>query len=233
MQIEREGLPQALVVDALEIPRFGFAEILRNGRRFSKVRESTGEPQSLGGSGESTPEFTLIVLRAFGNCTFELIERFSNAGTCVLVVSSQDERLVAARALSVGARGVVNIGVCVEDLLSAVDRILGGEYYLASGMMQQLFRSTGNGRIEDPVDSLSRREIDIFRFLGRGMTAREISLEVHLSPKTVEYHRQRIKEKLHMATTADLIRYATMRVLQPLNEPADSPRAERRRRVAG
>lgn len=235
MEIATAGLHPALVVDSLEIPRFGFAEVLRKGLRFSQVREAANETQALAIVRDQSPALALVILRASGSCTFESIERFSNApsGTRVLIVSAQDERLVAARALNLGARGVVPLGIGATELLSAIDRIIGGEYYVDSVLMQQLFRATPNGRIEDPVESLSRREIDIFRLLGRGMTAKEISLEVHLSSKTVEYHRQRIKEKLHMGTTADLIRYASMRVLEPLNEPLDISGADRRRRSAG
>lgn len=232
MEVGQLGRPEGVVIDCMEIPRFGVAETLRGSGRFCRVTEASDPSETIC---HQPSALMIYVLRPSGRCSFEHLERLSTLrrDARVLVVAVQDERLVAARALSLGARGVINLDVSREALLSAVERVLAGEFYLSPATMQMLFQSSQDGSHRDPVDSLTSRELDIFRLLGQGMTAKEIARKVHLSPKTVEYHRQRIKEKLLISTTADLIRYATMRVLQPLEGASAPAPPSGARRIAG
>ncbi len=235
MDMNRARQGAAVAVDGLEIPRFGFSEVLRQGGRFSQVFEAADETQALEVVHQHSPALAMVTLRPGGGCSYELIERLARAGQNlrVLIVSAQDERLIAARVLNLGARGIVPLAIGAQALLAAVDRVLAGEYHVDPDLMQQLFRCGSGGPAADPVDTLSRREIDIFRLLGEGKTAKEIALDVHLSAKTVEYHRQRIKEKLHMASTADLIRYASTRMLESLADVSPASGVASRRRAAG
>jgi DNA-binding NarL/FixJ family response regulator len=61
---------------------------------------------------------------------------------------------------------------------------------------------------ELPVDRLTDRELEIFRLIGSGSSVREIAQKLVLSAKTVEAHREHIKEKLHLNSSAQLLRYA-------------------------
>ncbi|HXA13987.1 MAG TPA: LuxR C-terminal-related transcriptional regulator, partial [Opitutaceae bacterium] len=58
------------------------------------------------------------------------------------------------------------------------------------------------------VETLSDRELDVFRRLGEGQTTRRIAEELHLSIKTVQAYCARIKEKLRLANGAELVREA-------------------------
>ncbi|MCC7420760.1 MAG: helix-turn-helix transcriptional regulator, partial [Planctomycetaceae bacterium] len=68
-------------------------------------------------------------------------------------------------------------------------------------------KSERNG---SPISHLSERELEIFEWLGRGMTVKEIGRQLHLSPKTVEYHREHIKQKLNLSSSAAVVREATV-----------------------
>ena len=57
---------------------------------------------------------------------------------------------------------------------------------------------------------LSQRELDVFRRIGAGLATRLIAEDLHMSVKTVETHRQRIKEKLGLASGTELLRRAVM-----------------------
>ena len=60
----------------------------------------------------------------------------------------------------------------------------------------------------DPIDRLSNREMQILLMIGKGTSTREAAEALHLSIKTVESHRQRIKRKLNLNSGAQLVRYA-------------------------
>jgi DNA-binding CsgD family transcriptional regulator len=58
------------------------------------------------------------------------------------------------------------------------------------------------------LETLSDRELDVFRLIGQSKTMNQIGEELHLSPKTVEVHRSHIREKLGITSAAELISYA-------------------------
>ena len=76
----------------------------------------------------------------------------------------------------------------------------------------------GEGLVVDvdelAVDRLSDRELEVFELIGSGSTTRQIAERMHLSPKTIETYRDRIKTKLGLANTTELMRHAVKRVLE-------------------
>ena len=54
------------------------------------------------------------------------------------------------------------------------------------------------------VDNLSDRELEVFEMIGRGLTTRAIADRLHLSPRTVDTYRERLKIKLVLANAAEL-----------------------------
>ena len=65
-----------------------------------------------------------------------------------------------------------------------------------------------NGNAAPPTSELSDRELEVLTLIGRGQTTRDIAEKLFLSVKTVEAHRERIKEKLKLKNGAELLRYA-------------------------
>jgi DNA-binding NarL/FixJ family response regulator len=72
--------------------------------------------------------------------------------------------------------------------------------------------ASGAGRTA--VALLSDRELQIFELIGTGLATRKIAERLHLSPKTVDTHRQRIREKLCIEDAASLAHYATQWVIE-------------------
>jgi DNA-binding NarL/FixJ family response regulator len=131
----------------------------------------------------------------------------------ILVLSAYDEGIYAERLLSVGANGYVPKAAESEKFLSALRRVLDGlvsvSESIGSNMIQKL--TTGGGRrTVNPVERLTTRELQIVDMIGRGMSTRETALALHLSIKTVESHRQRIRTKLHLQSGSQLLRFAVL-----------------------
>jgi DNA-binding NarL/FixJ family response regulator len=69
----------------------------------------------------------------------------------------------------------------------------------------------GGKRESDPIDKLSDRELEVFRLIGRGFGAAEIAARLGLSVKTVNAYQDHLKEKLSLASAAELRKYAIER----------------------
>jgi DNA-binding NarL/FixJ family response regulator len=98
-----------------------------------------------------------------------------------------------------------------ETVMAAIRRVLKGETYLSEKIAAKLLRSfTGSRSKPDapPLERLSDRELQVFRMIGQGHSVKDIAEALFLSPKTVETHKEHIKQKLHLASSNDLLRYA-------------------------
>jgi len=127
-------------------------------------------------------------------------------GVRTLVWSMFDEKAFAERALRAGAMGYVNKREPIEKVVEAVRMVLRGEISLSPQMTVALIRRIGAGEPleEDPVRTLTNRQMQVFTMIGNGMTTKQIARKLNLSPKTVEAHRENIKEKLNLANAAEL-----------------------------
>jgi DNA-binding NarL/FixJ family response regulator len=130
-----------------------------------------------------------------------------------LVVSVHDEILYAERALAAGAMGYVMKGEADTVIINAIRRVINGYVYLSDRMSTKMLldRSRRHGTPPDsPLTLLSDRELEVFEMIGRGFSTARISEALLLSPKTVETHRSRIKEKMGLKSGRELVRQAVM-----------------------
>jgi DNA-binding NarL/FixJ family response regulator len=96
-------------------------------------------------------------------------------------------------------------------LINAIRRVIQGEIYLSDKIASRLLSKFVGGRHDkptSPVDSLSDRELEVFQLIGRGYATRQIAEELHLSVKTVETYRERIKDKLQLDHANELVQHA-------------------------
>jgi DNA-binding CsgD family transcriptional regulator len=73
--------------------------------------------------------------------------------------------------------------------------------------MHQYFHGSGD-KADSPISRLSDRELEVLTLLGQGLSSKAIGDRLHLSPKTVDSHRTHMKEKLTLAGSPELIRFA-------------------------
>ena len=101
--------------------------------------------------------------------------------------------------------------------MEAIRCVRDGKIYLADDTAQSMLaQGIVAGRHNKPagVDSLSNRELEVFRMIGQGLTASQIAENLHRSSHTVEAHRQAIKCKLGLKTAAELNRAAVQWMLE-------------------
>ncbi len=140
-----------------------------------------------------------------------------NFKTRMLVWSMFDDSLYAERALRAGAMGYINKCSVTDAIIDAIRTVLKGEVYLSAEMSAKLLNRVVRGKEaigQGPADTLSDRELQTFELIGRGMKTTEIAAAMHLSPKTIETYRARIKEKLEVNDMAALAREAVQWVIE-------------------
>ncbi len=129
----------------------------------------------------------------------------------LLVLSMHDEVIYAERMLSAGANGYIMKQAASDQFLVALRRVLEGGIYVSESVgnsMIEKFAAGGAYTPTNPVDGLSNRELQVLHMIGKGLSTRQTAEALNLSVKTVESHRQRIKRKLSLHTSAQLMQYA-------------------------
>ena len=137
--------------------------------------------------------------------------------TKAIVHSMHDDFLYAERSLKAGAHGYVNKRSNPVDLLEAINRVLDGQIYLPPETMQRMLgRQVHSGAdvVNSDVSVLSDRELEVFHLIGQGLSNRHISNRLHVSPHTVDSHREKIKTKLGLKSGTELSRRAFQWVLE-------------------
>lgn len=126
----------------------------------------------------------------------------------VLVLSMYPEEQYAVRVIKAGASGYLTKGSASEELVTAIRRISGGRKYITSSIAERLADDV-EPTAEKPLhDTLSDRELEVFRMIAAGKTTTQIAEELFLSVKTISTYRSRILEKMKMKTNTELMHYA-------------------------
>ncbi len=135
----------------------------------------------------------------------------------VLILTMHDREDYLFQALRAGASGYVLKGADIEDLLTAVRSVARGGVYLypqvAKGLVSDYLRRVQSGEDLANYDGLTDREREILQLIAEGKTAANIAEHLHISPHTVQSHRDNIMTKLDLHNRAALIRYAIRRGL--------------------
>lgn len=163
------------------------------------------------------PDLVLVDLTLRESSGLDLVKELSRAGRRALVVSMHESPTWAERALAAGARGYVLKSEAGRVVVQAIRKVRGGRVFVSESIADALLehRVTGTaGPAAQRIAGLSDREIEVLVRIGNGLTTQQIGAEMHLSPKTVQTYRERIKRKLALGSAAALSREATRWVLE-------------------
>jgi DNA-binding NarL/FixJ family response regulator len=123
----------------------------------------------------------------------------------VLVVSMLDPHIYAEQCVRRGAAGYVSKLDDAATFVDALETVRSGEVFLGRRAMRGVLRRlAGGGTSDNPLDDLTPRELEVFRFLSTGASVKSIASHLYLSPKTVESHIAKLKRKLGACSMADL-----------------------------
>lgn len=167
----------------------------------------------------AAPDLVIADISLEGMNGIEFVKhlRAKQPGLDVLVVSMHDESLYAERALQAGAAGYLMKKEADGLAIRAIRQVLQGRYYVSDRMQDKIMvQFAGRMPTNEPtwqrtsIAKLSDRELEVFELHGRGLTTRGMAEAMDISPKTVATHRGRIKTKLAVDSTPELVRRAVL-----------------------
>jgi DNA-binding NarL/FixJ family response regulator len=206
---------QILLVDDHELIRAGLKQILQTGLGKMNVGEAANASDALTLLQQETWSIAITDFTLPGRSGLDLLAEFRRLRpempVLVLSVLSEDE--IAMRVLKAGAAGFVHKETSGEELVKAVRKVLAGGKYVSPALAEKLATQIGSPVPEEPHKKLSDREYLVMTMLAAGNTLTQISRILSLSIKTISTYRSRVMQKMHMATNADLTRYALKRGL--------------------
>lgn len=195
---------RVLLVDDHPLVRDGLRARLSLAEGLETVGEAGNAAEALARLAETRPDLVLMDVGMKDvngiELTRLLLER--DPALRVLMLSMYDNPEYVQRALQAGACGYVLKDAPAAEILAAIDAVAAGGTFLSPGVSRRLFRN------QAPRPVLSARESEILSALARGASSKQIALDLGLSVRTVETHRQNIKRKLEIDGQAELIKYA-------------------------
>lgn len=209
-----DGKYKIFIVDDHPIVRQGLVQMIGAEKDMIVVGEGEDAYGSLREIRGARPDLVLLDVSLKDSDGIELLKELKAQApeTLVLMLSMHDESVYAERALRAGARGYIMKQEAPPKLLGAIRKVLAGEIHVSDKMSATLLQRMVGGSAKKqsalPMDRLTDREMEVFRMIGSGKPVREIAENLFLSVKTIEAHREHIKEKLGFKTSAELLRYA-------------------------
>jgi DNA-binding NarL/FixJ family response regulator len=196
---------RVLLADDHKIVRDGLKRILAASADIQVAGEAASGDEALALVKAHDYDVAMLDMSMPGLAGIDLIKRLKleRPKLRLLVLSMHAEHQYAARALKAGASGYLTKDSAAEQLVVALRKIAAGGVHISEAAAASL---VAGGKL--PHEALSDREFEVLRLLVEGLGPTEIAARLHLSVKTVSTHKTRILDKLHLGSTAELVRYA-------------------------
>lgn len=209
-----ERKAQIVIVDDHPAVKEALAIRIRSQPDLEVCGEASDEAHALQVIRDTCPDVVVVDIALKSGNGIDLLRRAKdldiNAG--FIVWSMFQEELYASKALQAGAMAYLTKEQGTGQIIDAIRHILGGRMYLSPWLTQKLVMQVVNapGRFRGKflMKALSKRELEVLRLIGMATRNQDIATQLHLSIKTVETYRERIKAKLALDDGTVLNRYA-------------------------
>jgi DNA-binding NarL/FixJ family response regulator len=203
-----------IIVDDHPLMRKGLALALEAEADMNVAEQFSSAEEAIDAIERLEPHLAIVDISLPGMSGMELIKHMQARWEeiKILVVSRHDETLYAERAIRAGAKGYIMKMEAGDVIVKAVRQVLNGGIYVSETINERLLQSMATGGREritqSPLEVLSDRELEVFELTGHGNSTRDIAERLHLSVKTIESYRARIKNKLNLDSATELMKHA-------------------------
>lgn len=202
------GKVRLVIADDHIVLRQGLCEMLEDKGIFSIVGQASDGLELLEVLKNTPADIVLMDIampKLDGMATLDRMQAQKLSTPVVILSANEGERSVRT-ALKAGAKGYLPKNVGLEELEFAINSVIEGKTYLSPSITSSLMNASDP--TESPLSSLTKREVEILKYLAQGKPNKEIGKLLHISSRTVDTHRSNILKKLNLKTNADLVRLA-------------------------
>lgn len=205
---------KVLVVDDHTLVRDGIRALLSLAADIEVVGEAANGKEALQKVRQLAPDVVLMDLGmpVLGGLEATRRIRRQFPGTRVLAVTQYDDSEYVVPVIEAGARGFVSKMAAFSELASAIQAVHNGSSFLspsaAAALVEECQQKTAGKGEDDPYQRLTDREREVLKLVAEGHSAREIADVLVVSPKTVDWYKTSLMNKLNIHNRADLIKYA-------------------------
>ncbi len=229
----RPGEPKAkvLLVEDQAVVRLGIAQLISQQPDLVVCAQVEDAPEAIGAVAASAPDVAVVDLTLKTSDGLELVKNLKAQYPKLptLVLSGHSESIYAELSLRAGAKGYVMKNEPLSHILTAIRRVLSGGVYLSELMTAKMLQQQAGDQTaitNSPLQRLTDRERQVLHLIGQWQSTRQIAQALHLSIKTVEHYREKIKEKLNLASASELVQFAVRWTQRP-GQPAPEPESDR------
>jgi two-component system NarL family response regulator len=207
---------RVLIVDDHALFRRGIAMVLEQEKDFELVGEAGDGSEAVQIATEKMPDVVLMDVRMPKRSGIEATQAIKEISphTKMLILTVSDEEADLYDAIKAGASGYLLKEVAIEEVVSAIRSVHGGQSMISPSMASKLlteFASMVKKTDEKPATSqprLTDREMEVLRLVAKGRNNRDIAKELFISENTVKNHIRNILEKLHLHSRMQAVVYA-------------------------
>jgi DNA-binding NarL/FixJ family response regulator len=199
-----------VVVDDHALFRRGLVGLLAEMEGFQVVGEAANGQDALGIIETKKPDIVLLDVNMPEMSGIQALTAMRRRGldslVLMLTISQHEDDLIGA--IRAGASGYLLKNAEPETLRQTIKQVMAGKSVLAPEVTEQVFRLVRSGQL-DSANLLTDREVEVLRFLSRGLTTVQTGAEMFISENTVKTHIRHILEKLEVSNRAEAVAKAT------------------------
>jgi DNA-binding NarL/FixJ family response regulator len=208
-----ENIKQVLIVDDHPVVCDGLIALINHEQDLKVCARAEDASEALNASARLKPDIAIVDISLKNSDGIELTKtiKAKYPELRVIILSMHDESVYAERALLAGAHAYLMKDAVSENIIKAIRTVLRGEIFVSDAVARKflhIIAQDKTGTNKTAIDTLSDREFETFRLIGQGYKASQIAAQLHLSVKTIETYRSRIKEKLGLSNAAKLLQYS-------------------------
>ena len=222
-----EPLPvkrRIFIVDDHAMFRDGLRRLIDLEPDLTVCGDAPDAASGLQGMSETAPDLAIVDISLDTTSGIDLIKAIKRdfEDLPVLVVSMHSESLYGDRALRAGAMGYVMKSEPATTVIAAIRKVLSGNVHISEKMATLVVSKFVKGESDQMpslLETLSDRELEVFRMLGQGKGTREIAQEMNVALPTVSSFKNRIKEKLKFKNSTEMILFSLQWFRQETSGP--------------
>jgi len=202
---------RVIVADDHAIVRTGIRHVLESEPGFLVVGEAANGAEAIELARSLTPDVAVLDISMPGTSGLQVTQELRRLApdTRVLILSMHDNTEYVLESVRAGAHGYILKDTAATELRGAIHAVRRGESYFSPPIARRLTAVVrGITEEEDLLGQLTARERQVLVGVAQGRTNREIALELGISHRTVETHRESLMRKLGIRTVAGLTRVA-------------------------